>query len=94
MKKADFDKKLRNFNNNVTSNKSKHIEVKKKLNDYLTSYAEVINDISKEVKLISANGSGKDLKNGLSIFNDTKHFPEDEPKNYFVFQPLHCILQH
>lgn len=64
MKKADFDKKLRNFNNNVTSNKSRHIEVKKKLNDYLTSYAEVINDISKEVKLISANGSGKDLKNG------------------------------
>ena len=68
MKKADFDEKLKNFNNNVTSNKSKHKEVGKKLNDHLTSSTELINDISKEVKLISTKGLRKHLINEYSIF--------------------------
>ena len=36
MGKTDFDNKLRSFNNRITSNKTKHLEVQKKLNSLIT----------------------------------------------------------
>ena len=36
MKKTDFDNKLRSFNRRITSNKTKHLEVQKKLNSLMT----------------------------------------------------------
>ena len=36
MNKTDCDNKLTNFNNWITSNKTKHLEVQKKLNSLLT----------------------------------------------------------
>ena len=35
MSKTDFDKKLTSFNKRITSNKTKHIEVQKKLNSQI-----------------------------------------------------------
>ena len=37
MTKTDFDKKLTNFHGKITSNKTKYIEVQKKLNSLITS---------------------------------------------------------
>ena len=36
MNKTDFDNKLISFNEQITSNKTKHLEVKKKLNSLIT----------------------------------------------------------
>ena len=36
--KTDFDNKLTSFNRWVTSNKTKHLEVQKKLNSLITKY--------------------------------------------------------
>ena len=36
MNKTDFDNKLISFNERITSNKTKHLEVKKKLNSLIT----------------------------------------------------------
>ena len=77
VKNIDFDKKLASINKKVTSNKTRHVEVDKKLNN-----------LSGKVKLISIKGITKDLINGCSIFNAAKYFIEDGPQNYLVFQPL------
>ena len=49
-KKTDFDDKLKNLNKNVTSNKTKHVLIKKGLNELL-----------EKVKAISTKGLTKDL---------------------------------
>ena len=36
MTKTDFDKKLTSFNRKITSNKTKYLEVQKKLNSLIT----------------------------------------------------------
>ena len=36
--KTDFDKKLTSFNRKITSNKTKYLEVQKKLNSLITNY--------------------------------------------------------
>ena len=36
MSKTDFDNKLTSFNRRITSNKTKHLEVQKKLNSLIT----------------------------------------------------------
>ena len=36
MNKTDFDNKLISFNERITSNKTKHLEVQKKLNSLIT----------------------------------------------------------
>ena len=45
--KKDFDEKLRNINNRVTSNRTKQIGADNKLADCITSYAKLINDLAK-----------------------------------------------
>ena len=45
IKKINFDEKLRQINNEATSNKAKHVEAEKKLNDHITSYTKLINDL-------------------------------------------------
>ena len=65
VKNTDFDKKLASINKKVTSNKTRHVEVDKKLNN-----------LSGKVKLISIKGLTKDLINGCSIFNAAKYFIE------------------
>ena len=37
MTKPDFDNKLTNFNNQITSNEAKHLEVQKKLVSLITN---------------------------------------------------------
>ena len=37
MTKTDFDKKLTSFNRKITSNKTKYLEVQRKLNSLVTS---------------------------------------------------------
>ena len=38
MRKTDFDNKLTRFNRKITSNKTKYLEVEKKLNSLITNY--------------------------------------------------------
>ena len=54
MKKFDEKKKNNNnkINNSVTSNKARHKETEKKLNDHITSYIKLINDLSGELKVL------------------------------------------
>ena len=68
-------------NKKALSHKTSHAETEKKLNDYITSYTKLLNDLLGEVNLISA----KDLINGYSIHNDARCFVEDESENYLVF---------
>ena len=51
MQKTYFDEKLAIINRKVNSSQVKHVE--KKLKDYMTSYTKLINDLTREVKLIS-----------------------------------------
>ena len=46
-------KNLKGNNNKVNSNKAIHVESEKKVNDLITSYKELINDISVKVEIIS-----------------------------------------
>ena len=64
-KKADWHEKLREINNRVTSNKMKHVEAEKRPNDHITSYTNLINGPSGEVKLITTKRYTKDLINGI-----------------------------
>ena len=51
LKNADYDKKL--LNDRVNSNKTKQIEVDRKLTDHINSSTKLIKDLAKKVKLIS-----------------------------------------
>ena len=39
--KTDFDKKLTSFNRKITSNKTKYLEVQRKLNSLITNYYNI-----------------------------------------------------
>ena len=52
VKKTYFDKKLINIYQNFTSNKTRHVEVGKKLIDHIFSYTKLINDLTREFKFI------------------------------------------
>lgn len=54
-------KNLKSNNNKVNSNKTIHVEPEKKVNDLITSYKELINDISVKVEIISTKWSTKDF---------------------------------
>ena len=49
----------------VISNKTRDREAERKLNNHITSYKKLINDLSKKVELISTNG----LKNKIRKMN-------------------------
>ena len=57
-------------------------------NDYITSYTKLINDLKREVKLISRKVLTKNFINSYSILNSAKYFPEDGSQNFLLFQPL------
>ena len=48
----------------------------------------LINDFSKEVKLIPTKGLTKNLINGYGIFDGEKYFPDNGSQNYLIFQPV------
>ena len=52
IKMTKFDEKKKKINNSVTSNKARHKETEKKLNDDITSYIKLINDLSGELKVL------------------------------------------
>ena len=79
-------KNWKKVSNKVTSKKIKHLEAEKKLNCYINSYTKLINDLSREVKLISTKRLTKDLINGYSICNGAKYFAKDRSQNYLVLQ--------
>ena len=85
VKEAGFDEKLMKANKRALSHETSHAETEEKLNDYITSYTKLLNDLLGEVKLISTKGLTKDLINGYSIHNDARCFVEDESENYLVF---------
>ena len=60
--------------NRVNSNKIRHVKIKKKLNDHITSYTNITNDLSKEVKLTSIKVFNKKTMNGYGILNEAKYF--------------------
>ena len=62
--------------------------MKKKLNDHITSYIKLINDLTREVKLIKIKGLTKDSINKCSILSNSKYFSLDGSQNYLVFQQL------
>ena len=45
VKKDRFWWKTKKVNDKVTSNKTKHVETEKKVNDHITLYAKLINDL-------------------------------------------------
>ena len=51
IKMTKFDEKQIKINS-VTSNKARHKETEKKLNDHITSYIKLINDLSGELKVL------------------------------------------
>ena len=51
--------------------------VKKKLNDHKTTYRKLINDLTREVKLISTKGLTKSFINKYSILSGVKYFVEN-----------------
>ena len=59
----DFDDKLNNWNEKVTSNKTKHVLVENELNE-----------LSKKADVISTKGLTKNLINGFEILYGTKDF--------------------
>ena len=59
----DFDDKLNNLNEKVTSNKTKHVLVENELNE-----------LSKKADAISTKGLTKNLINGFEILYGTKDF--------------------
>ena len=81
VKGTDFDKKLKNFHKNVTSNKSKHVLVENELNE-----------LSEKVKAISIKGLTKDLINKFSIFNGPKHFSSRIFQSDLAFIPAKNTL--
>ena len=74
VKKIDFDDKLKNFNKNVTSNKTKQVLVENELNELL-----------QKVEAILTKGLTKDLVNGYKILNGAKYFSSGIFQNYLVF---------
>ena len=50
LKKIYFDEKLRNNNDKVTSNKIKHVQAEKRLNDEITSDTKLMNDLLGKLK--------------------------------------------
>ena len=64
VKKTGSDGKLRRIIIKVTSNKTRHVEAGKKLNDHITFYKKLLNDLLRNVKLILTKESTKDLMNG------------------------------
>ena len=76
VKKTDFHDKLKKFNKNITSNKTKHVLVENELNE-----------LSEEIKAISTKELTKDLIDKFSILNGAKYFCSGILQNYFVFIP-------
>ena len=62
----DFDDKLNNLNEKVTSNKTKHVLVENELNE-----------LSKKADVISTKGLTKNLINGFEILYGTKDFSSE-----------------
>ena len=50
VKQIDFGEKLTKINNEVTSNDMRHVGAEEKLNDHITLYKKVINDLPGELK--------------------------------------------
>ena len=85
---ANFNEKQIKNNKKVTSNSKRHVEAEKKLNELITSYAKLINDLKGEVQLVSTKELSNDWINKYSIFNGPKYFSFDGSKNCLVFQPF------
>ena len=70
VRKTDFGDKLKNLNQKVTENKTRHTVVETKLNG-----------LEKKVKIMSTKGLTADLLNKYSILNGAKYFWSDRLQN-------------
>ena len=75
----------KNFNKKSTLNKTRHVEVKNKLDE-----------LSEKVKITSTKGLTKHLIGKYSILNGAKYFSLDGLQNYLVFiltRHIYCITK-
>ena len=66
LNKTDFDDKLTSFNKRITSNKTKHLEVQKKLNSLITNVYFTSNDGSQNMFIHQPTFNVLELKNDKS----------------------------
>ena len=74
VKKTNFDDKLKNLNKKITSNKTRDLERKTKLDD-----------LEKKVKVISTKGLTQGLINKINFLNGSKYFSFDGLQNYLLY---------
>ena len=79
MSKTNFDNKLTSFNNRITSNKTKHLEVLKNLNSLITKDN---NFFLGEIYLTSNNGSQNTFVYQLKL--DTLELRKDKGTDYVL----------
>ena len=80
---VNFDDKLKKFNKNVTSNKTKYVLVETELNE-----------LSKKVEVISTKRLSKGLIKGPKIQNSTKYFSSGILQDYLVFIPAQKHIEY
>ena len=80
---VNFDDKLKKFNKNDTSNKTKYVLVENELNE-----------LSKKVEVISTKRLSKGLIKGPKIQNSTKYFSSGILQDYLVFIPAQKHIEY
>ena len=67
-------------------NKIKQVEAETKLNDHITSYTKLINNLSRRSLIISTKKLTQKLLNEYSFFIGKNYFDNDRLLNYWIFQ--------
>ena len=91
--KKIFWNELWQISNSVSSNKTKQMKNELKLDGYIICHQKLVNDLGKEVKLISIKALSESIINGYSICNSEKYLGNDRAQNYLIFRPLFSLLQ-
>ena len=91
--KKNFWNELWQISNSVSSNKTKQMKNELKLDGYIICHQKLVNDLGKEVKLISIKALSESIINGYSICNSEKYLGDHRAQNYLIFRPPFSILQ-
>lgn len=63
------------------------------LDGHIICHKKLVNDLGKEVKLISIKALSESIINGYSICNSEKYLGDHRAQNYLIFRPLFSLLQ-
>lgn len=91
--KKNFWNELWQISNSVSSNKTKQMKNELKLDGYIICHQKLVNDLGKEVKLISIKALSESIINGYSICNSEKYLGDHRAQNYLIFRPPFSLLQ-